>query len=88
VICFLNVQDEMMNKYALGRFINEFLADMLAGISDAEAGFHKTSDSVKQKNPSAKVVIYSGHDSTLYSMLLAMGFKSGRHLLSSWKWLK
>jgi hypothetical protein len=65
------VQDEVLNKYALGRFLHEIEEDMLAGLSVNQTPLSGRSDSVQSKNPAAKMLVYSGHDSTIYSLLLA-----------------
>jgi hypothetical protein len=56
------VQDEVLNKYALGRFLHEIEEDMLAGLSVNQTPLSGRSDSVQSKNPAAKMLVYSGHD--------------------------
>jgi lysophosphatidic acid phosphatase type 6 len=54
--------DFVMNRYAIGRFVNEMLADLDASVMGARA---------------AKMLVYSGHDSTMVPMLCALGISSG-----------
>jgi hypothetical protein len=59
-------RDEVLNRFGIGRMIREVLHDMRIDLEPSQEIFPYASDT-------AKMLLYSGHDSTLVPFLCALG---------------
>jgi hypothetical protein len=64
-----------MNRYAIGRFLSEFVKDLKFSLGESSSEepaelSHRSADDIS-------MIIYSGHDSTLVPVLCALGIYDG-----------
>lgn len=75
------LQDVEINRFSIGRFIRELLSDLTFGLDESQkaevAGGSEHSDGPPEVSPQARFLIYGSHDSTLVSLLCAMGVFDG-----------
>lgn len=77
-------KDKILNRFAIGRFLNEMLEDMHAAMDkssgDAAACSSSSTDLVvrSQSVSNKTALIYSGHDSTLVPVLCALEIYDGK----------
>jgi hypothetical protein len=77
------IQDAILNKLAIGRFIHDLLADVKSAMGSAGAaivtssGIQSTCAVEEQCTKDKNIIVYSGHDSTLVPVLCAMGLYDG-----------
>jgi lysophosphatidic acid phosphatase type 6 len=57
--------DDELNRLAIGRFIREMISDLESSLSESQLSCH------------VKMLLYSGHDSTLVPLLCALGIYDG-----------